>query len=69
MLLLLCYANLHNQYAINKTLKEINIEDFQSEEDFYYYGFIQYILGKDNESKFYYNMCNPKLWKWYKDCE
>lgn len=67
--LCLCYANLHNQYAINKTLKEINIEDFQSEEDFYYYGFIQYILGKDNESKFYYNMCNPKLWKWYKDCE
>ena len=67
--LCLCYANLHNQYAINKTLKEIDIEDFQSEEDFYYYGFIQYILGKDNESKFYYNMCNPKLWKWYKDCE
>ena len=49
--------------------KSINVHSLSTEEDVYYYGFLLYILGNDEEAKRYYKKCTSSLWQWYGDSE
>lgn len=67
--LCLCYANLKNRKAMDDIFKSINVHSLSTEEDVYYYGFLLYILGNDEEAKRYYKKCTSSLWQWYGDSE
>ncbi|MCQ2338423.1 MAG: TIR domain-containing protein [Paludibacteraceae bacterium] len=63
--LFLCYANLHDRNMMNETFRGIDKLLLDNAEDFYYYGYILYIMGDKVGAKSYYGRCNRDLWKWY----